>query len=40
MKLSVSHQEKYSRGELILRTLFGAFYISLPHQFMLGIVGI
>ena len=40
MKLSITHQEKYSRGELILRTLFGYFYIVIPHEFLLGIVGI
>jgi hypothetical protein len=40
MKLSITHQEKYSRGELILRTLFGYFYILIPHGFLLGIVGI
>jgi hypothetical protein len=40
MKLSITHQEKYSRGELILRTLFGGIYIGLPHYFLLGIVGI
>jgi len=27
MKLSITHQEKYSRGKLLLRTLFGYFYI-------------
>jgi hypothetical protein len=40
MKLSITHQEKYSRGELILRTLFGGIYIMIPHGFLLGIVGI
>jgi hypothetical protein len=40
MKLSITHQEKYSRGELILRTLFGYIYIAIPHGFLLGIVGI
>ncbi len=40
MKLTITHQEKYSRGELILRTLFGWVYISIPHYFLLGIVGI
>jgi hypothetical protein len=40
MKLSISHQDKYSRGQLILRTLFGAIYIGVPHLFLLGIVGI
>ncbi len=31
MKFGVRHQESYSRGELILRTLFGGLYIALPH---------
>jgi hypothetical protein len=31
MKFGIKHQESYSRGELILRTLFGAFYMALPH---------
>ena len=40
MKLTITHQEKYSRGELLLRTLFGSFYIMIPHGFLLGIYGI
>jgi len=40
MKLKVQHQEKYSRSELLLRTLFGFFYIALPHYFLLFFVGI
>jgi hypothetical protein len=39
MKLSIVHQESYSRLELILRTLFGAFYIILPH-FLISLWGI
>jgi len=35
MKLTVKHQESYSRGELILRALFGWLYITLPHMFLL-----
>lgn len=35
MKYGVRHQESYSRGELLLRTLFGGFYIALPHAFLL-----
>lgn len=35
MKFKVKHQENYSRVELILRTLFGFFYIALPHLFLL-----
>lgn len=40
MKLEIKHQESYSRGELILRTLFGWLYIALPHQFLLAFLGI
>ena len=40
MKLVIKHQEKYSRGELLLRTFFGWLYISLPHIFVLIFVGI
>lgn len=31
MKLTIQHQESYSRGELLLRTFFGWLYIALPH---------
>jgi hypothetical protein len=40
MTFNVAQQESYSRGELILRTLFGAFYISMPHLVVLFFVGI
>jgi hypothetical protein len=40
MKLRVELQESYSRLELILRTLFGFFYILLPHGFLLFFVGL
>lgn len=40
MKLSITHQERYSRGQLLLRTLFGALYIGVPHGFLLAFVGI
>jgi hypothetical protein len=40
MKLSITHQDSYSRGELILRTLFGFLYIAIPHFFLLIFVGI
>lgn len=40
MKLEIKHQESYSRGELILRTLFGWLYILLPHAFVLFFVSI
>jgi len=35
MKYGVKHQETYSRGELLLRTFFGGFYIALPHALIL-----
>ncbi len=40
MTLEIKHQERYSRGELLLRTFFGFFYIILPHYFLLAFVGI
>jgi len=40
MKLSVSLQESNSRGELLLRTLFGWLYIYLPHGFVLIFMGL
>ncbi len=40
MKLSIVHQESYSRLELILRTLFGWIYIILPHFFVLFFIGL
>lgn len=40
MKLNVKYQESYSRGELILRSLFGLIYIMLPHMFLLIFVQI
>ena len=40
MKLTITHQESYSRGELLLRTFLGALYIGIPHGFLLLFVGI
>jgi Domain of unknown function (DUF4389) len=40
MKLTIKHQEEYSRGELILRSFFGWIYILLPHAFLLFFVQI
>jgi hypothetical protein len=40
MTLSITHQESYSRGELILRTLFGVIYIAVPHFFLIIFVSI
>lgn len=35
MELNITHQEKYSRGELLLRSILGIFYIVFPHMFVL-----
>jgi hypothetical protein len=35
MKFVITHQSSYSRGELLLKTLFGIFYIGIPHAFVL-----
>lgn len=40
MKLSIQHQESYSRGELLLRTFFGWIYILIPHYFLLIFIGL
>jgi hypothetical protein len=40
MKLTIKHQETYSRGNLLLRTFFGWLYILIPHYFVLLFVGI
>jgi hypothetical protein len=40
MKLSITHQESYSRGELLLRSFFGWLYIVIPHGFLLFFCGI
>jgi hypothetical protein len=40
MKLTIEHQEKYSRGELLLRTFFGWLYILLPHWIILIFVSL
>jgi hypothetical protein len=40
MRLQVTLQERYSRGELLLRTFFGFFYIMLPHMFVLFFMGL
>jgi hypothetical protein len=40
MKLTIKHQETYSRGELLLRTFFGWLYILIPHYFVLLFVGL
>ncbi|TAL58124.1 MAG: DUF4389 domain-containing protein [Bacteroidetes bacterium] len=35
IKITIQHQEIYSRGELLLRTFFGGLYILLPHLFLM-----
>jgi len=40
MRLKITHQDNYSRLELILRTLFGFLYIIIPHAFLLFFVGL
>jgi hypothetical protein len=40
MKLDITHQDSYSRGELLLRTIFGMIYIGIPHGFLLFFLGI
>lgn len=40
MKLTIQHQDSYSRGQLLLRTFFGFLYIVIPHMFCLFFVGI
>ena len=40
MKLEIKHQERYSRGQLLLRSFFGFLYILIPHGFLLFFVNI
>ena len=40
MKLRVKYQDSYSRGELLLRSLFGFIYIFIPHLFLLFFFGL
>jgi len=40
MNFEVVRQETYSRGELLLRSIFGMFYIVLPHMFILMFLAI
>ena len=40
MTFEIKRPESLSRGELILRTLFGFLYIGLPHGFLLLFVGL
>lgn len=40
LKFNVTHQESYSRGELLLRSFFGWLYIAIPHLLGLMFYGI
>jgi hypothetical protein len=40
MELNLVRQEKYSRGQLLLRTFFGWLYIGIPHMFVLWILSV
>lgn len=40
MIYEILHQNKYSRGELLLRTFFGFLYIAVPHSFLLFFLSI
>lgn len=40
MKFNIRHQDRYSRGELILRTFLGWLYIAIPHGFLLFFAGL
>jgi hypothetical protein len=40
MELTITRQEKFSRGQLLLRTLFGFIYIMIPHAFIMLFVAI
>ncbi|MGL1902576.1 MAG: DUF4389 domain-containing protein [Fibrobacterales bacterium] len=40
MELSIAYQDSYSRGELLLRTILGLFYIAIPHFFILLFLGL
>ena len=37
--LRVTHQAEYSRGQLLLRTFLGVFYLVLPHTICLVVLG-
>lgn len=40
MKLKIQYQDKYSRGELLLRTFLGWLYMYIPHGFLLFFFGL
>ena len=39
MKMTITHQESYSRIELLLRTFFGWLYMAIPHGLILMFLG-
>jgi hypothetical protein len=40
MTFTIKHADRLSRGELLLRSFFGIFYIYLPHGFVLFFMGL
>lgn len=40
MNVSIVHQDRYSRGQLLLRTFFGWLYIGIPHVVVLFFLAI
>lgn len=40
MQLDIRNAASHSRGQLIMRTLFGIIYIGIPHLFLLMFLGI
>jgi hypothetical protein len=40
MNFSVNYPDSFSRGELLLRSFLGIFYIAIPHMFLLIFLGI
>ncbi len=38
LNYDILHQERFSRGELLLRSFFGWLYIGIPHYFLLFFV--
>ncbi len=40
MTFTIKHAESLSRGQLLLRSFFGLFYIYIPHGFVLFFMGL
>ncbi len=40
MQLYIEHQESYSRSSLLVRSIFGLFFIVFPHTVALAIAGL